>query len=244
MAARVSILTSSKVLAILTVTGNNRRVFAMFGIDTLIELIRNHRYLAMFGILLISAMGVPIPEEPILIASGLAVGWGQANFWGASLACVLGIVAGDVFVYTMGRHCAHWFLKIPPFRWVFPPHRQEKIRLLYEKHGNKTVFIGRFIPAVRFGVFVFAGQHRMHFGRFLALDIPGAMIQGPATILVAVIAAKQLGDPDQAVVLAKSWLNEGYIWLYSGIGILLTYFFVRWAVKKRASGEAESDATS
>lgn len=205
----------------------------MFGIDTLIELIRDYRYLAMFGILLVSAMGVPIPEEPVLIASGLAVGWGQASFLWASVACVLGIIAGDIFVYTMGRYCAHWFLKIPPFRWVFPPHRQEKIRLLYEKHGNKTVFIGRFIPAVRFGVFVFAGQHKMHFGRFLALDIPGATIQGPATILVAVFAAKQLGDPEQAVTLAKQWLNEGYVWLYSGIAIILAYLFVRWVSKKR-----------
>ena len=46
-------------------------------IQFLIQAISQYRYLAMFGILFVSAMGVPIPEEPLLVASGLSVGWGK-----------------------------------------------------------------------------------------------------------------------------------------------------------------------
>ena len=59
-------------------------------IDFLIQAVSEYRYFAMFGILFVSAMGVPIPEEPLLIASGLSVGWGDSQYhlaeaaWGAS----------------------------------------------------------------------------------------------------------------------------------------------------------------
>ena len=68
----------------------------------LIQAISEYRYLAMFGILFISAMGVPIPEEPLLIASGLSVGWGNSQYHLAVAACLAGILAGDLWVYFLG----------------------------------------------------------------------------------------------------------------------------------------------
>ena len=72
-------------------------------IDFLIQAVSEYRYFAMFGILFVSAMGVPIPEEPLLIASGLSVGWGDSQYHLAVAACVAGLLAGDMWVYFPGR---------------------------------------------------------------------------------------------------------------------------------------------
>ena len=187
----------------------------------------------MFGILFISALGVPIPEEPVLIASGLAVGWEQADFLKASVACVLGILAGDIFVFAMGRYYAARFLALPPFRWIFTRRRQARIRTLYRKHGNKTIFMGRFLPAIRFGVLVFAGQHRIPWGRFLAIDISAAVISGPLVIWVGKFAAQKMGDPETARQFAHRLVQEGSFWIYAAIALLIAFYAVKWLRKQK-----------
>ena len=122
-------------------------------LDFLISAISDFRYLAMFGILFLSALGVPLPEEPLLVASGLSVGWGTSNYWVTCGACLLGILCGDLWVYFLGRRGGEWFLQTRIGSLVFSAKRQERIQQLFAKHGMKTVFLGRFIPAVRFGVF-------------------------------------------------------------------------------------------
>ena len=82
----------------------------LMNIDFLIQAGSEYRYFAMFGILFVSAMGVPIPEEPLLIASGLSVGWGDSQYHLAVAACVAGILAGDMWVYFLGRRGGRWFL--------------------------------------------------------------------------------------------------------------------------------------
>ncbi len=197
--------------------------------------IARYRYLAMFGILFISALGVPIPEEPVLIASGLAVGWGQADFLKASIACVLGILAGDIFVFAMGRYYAARFLALPPFRWIFTRRRQVRIRALYRRHGNKTIFMGRFVPAVRFGVLVFAGQHKIPWARFLSIDIPAAVISGPLVIWVGKFAAQKIGDPEAARQFARRLVREGSFWIYAAIALVIVFYGVAWLRKRRRS---------
>jgi len=197
--------------------------------------IAQYRYLAMFGILFIGALGVPIPEEPVLIASGLAVGWGEAEFFKACLACVAGILAGDIFVFTMGRYYAARFLSIPPFKWIFTSRRQVRIRELFRKHGNKTIFIGRFVPAIRFGVLVFAGQHKVPWNRFLLLDVTAAAVSGPLVVWVGKFAADRIGDPEEAAEFAHRVVRDGSHWLYGAIALAVGYFLVRHLLRKRNS---------
>ena len=60
----------------------------MLDIDGVIEYLRRYKYLAMFSILFLCGLGLPIPEEVTLIASGLFVGWDEADFLYSSIACV------------------------------------------------------------------------------------------------------------------------------------------------------------
>jgi membrane protein DedA with SNARE-associated domain len=197
--------------------------------------IAQYRYLAMFGILFIGALGVPIPEEPVLIASGLAVGWGEADFLKACLACVAGILAGDIFVFAMGRYYAARFLSVPPFKWIFTRRRQVRIRELFRKHGNKTIFMGRFIPAIRFGVLVFAGQHKVPWSRFLLLDVSAAAVSGPLVVWIGKYAAEKMGDPEKAGVFAQKLARDGAHWIYGAIALVAVYFVIRHLRARKAS---------
>jgi membrane protein DedA with SNARE-associated domain len=203
-------------------------------LDFLLATNRHYKNLAMFGALLLSATGTfPIPEEIILISSGLAVGWNDASFLFSALACVLGIVAGDCFLFVMGRCFGRWFLSRRPVRWIFSARQQERVSRLFDRHGSKTVFIGRFFAGARFGIFIYAGQHGMHPARFMALDILGASVSGPLTISVGMYAARCFGEPKKAVALAKDLLSRYSVWMYVALGLALAIAIARWLRRRR-----------
>lgn len=201
-------------------------------LDFLIGAISDLRYLAMFGILFISAMGVPLPEEPLLVASGLSVGWGTSSYGLTCLACLVGILSGDLWVYFLGRRGGEWFLQTRLGSVVFSPERQKKIEHLFEKHGMKTVFLGRFIPAVRFGVFFFAGRHRMNIKKFLGLNALGALVYAPLWIWLSALAGERFAKTAAATRLAEQWVGQGSLILL-GVVVLVVVGLIWGAGKKK-----------
>ena len=201
-------------------------------LDFLISAIADFRYLAMFGILFVSAMGVPLPEEPLLVASGLSVGWGSSSYGLTCGACLLGILSGDLWVYFLGRRGGTWFLQTRLGSLVFSAKRQDSIERLFEKHGLKTVFLGRFIPAVRFGVFFFAGRHRMDIRKFLGLNSIGALVYAPLWIWLSAVAGERFARTPAAARLAEQWVERGSLILI-GLVILLSAGMIWGAGKKK-----------
>ena len=201
-------------------------------LDFLIGAISDFRYLAMFGILFLSAMGVPLPEEPLLVASGLSVGWGTSSYGGTCLACLAGILSGDLWVYFLGRRGGEWFLRTRLGSFVFSEKRQAKIERLFARHGLKTVFFGRFIPAVRFGVFFFAGRHRMKLGTFMGLNILGALVYAPLWIWLSAVAGERLARTPAATRLAERWVGEGSMVLL-GLVVVIVGGLIWGAGKKK-----------
>ena len=202
-------------------------------LDFLISAIADFRYLAMFGILFVSAMGVPLPEEPLLVASGLSVGWGSSSYWLTCGACLLGILSGDLWVYFLGRRGGTWFLQTRLGSLVFSAKRQDSIERLFEKHGLKTVFLGRFIPAVRFGVFFFAGRHRMDIRKFLGLNSIGALVYAPLWIWLSAVAGERFARTPAAARLAEQWVERGSLILI-GLVILISAGMIWGAGKKKS----------
>ena len=202
-------------------------------LNFLISAIADYRYLAMFAILFVSAMGVPLPEEPLLVASGLSVGWGSSSYWLTCGACLLGILSGDLWVYFLGRRGGTWFLQTRLGSLVFSAKRQDSIERLFEKHGLKTVFLGRFIPAVRFGVFFFAGRHRMNIRKFIGLNSIGAMVYAPLWIWLSAVAGERFARTPAAARLAEQWVERGSLILI-GLVILISAVMIWGAGKKKS----------
>jgi membrane protein DedA with SNARE-associated domain len=201
--------------------------------NSVLELLGQYRYVAMFTILVLCGMGLPLPEEVTLLASGLAVGWRQADFLLASLACVGGILVGDAAIFAMGRYFGRRFLRMGPMRWLLPPRRQARVKRLFARHGNKTVFFARFFVGIRIGIYAYAGQHGMKWSRFLFLDLLGALISGPTSIWVGKFAAEKIADPEEAHDFAVHILHRAQHWIYIGIGVLVVLGVLHWFLSHR-----------
>jgi membrane protein DedA with SNARE-associated domain len=216
----------------------------MISMDTVLGLLERYKYLAMFGILFLCGLGLPLPEEVTLIASGLAVGWEIADFVYSSIACVIGILAGDAIIFALGRYRGRWLMQSRPMRWLLSPARQAKIEGLFARHGSKAVFFARFLAGIRIGVYAYAGQHGMGWVRFLFLDLLGAFISGPTSIAIGAWFARRIADPQEAAASARDVIHRGSHWIYLGLGLLVLLSIGHWLWGRRGARKRKTAAAA
>lgn len=174
----------------------------------ILEWLVSYQYAAMFGLLTLCGVGLPVPEELTLLASGLLVGWGEASFVLASLACSLGILVGDGIVFALGRSLGQRFLRSQPMLWLMPPSRQAHAQGFFARRGKMAVFLARFVPGVRICIYAYAGAQQTPWSRFLVLDGAGILISGPTSILIGRWAAQAIATSrEEAVLLATRKLH-------------------------------------
>lgn len=117
-----------------------------------------------------------LPGDSLLFAAGAitALPGTPLNIIVLYIIVALAAILGDTANYWIGHY-------------IGPKVFNEKIRFLkreylvqahefYEKHGNITIFLARFIPIIRtFAPFV-AGIGRMSYGHFIAYNIFGGLV--------------------------------------------------------------------
>jgi membrane protein DedA with SNARE-associated domain len=143
--------------------------------------------LALWVGLLLSGLGLPVPEDVYMITGGYLVARqnaveGGAWFDDAAWAVAVlysGVMVGDSIVYFLGRRYGDRILTWRWFARFVTPARAEKVRGYYVKYGAATVFIARHTAPVRFVTFLMAGVSRMHFGKFFFWDSLAAILSVP-----------------------------------------------------------------
>ena len=211
-------------------------------LDRVVDALIAHQYVAMAGILLLCGLGLPLPEEVTLIGSGLLVGWGDADFLYASIACIAGILAGDSVIFGLGYMFGVRFLRSRPMRFLLSSRRQRRVGRFFRKHGSKAVFFARFFAGVRIGVYAYAGSQRMSWWRFLSLDFVGALLSGPISIWIGKWAALKFAQNRQeAQRKALEIAAQAGHWILLGIAVAIgTYVLVRIYLNRRAKERRDS----
>lgn len=153
-----------------------------------------------------------LPGDTLLFALGLFIASEQVDLFPGSpllelsLALVLLTLAGflgNVSGYEIGR-------KIGPPLYerdgrVLKQKYFDQTRVFFDKHGNKALVIGRFVPFVRTYITVVAGVTRMPRGRFFLWSFVGAVLWVASITLLGYVlgsAFPALGENiDKAIIL-------------------------------------------
>jgi len=150
-------------------------------------------YLALVLVLVIAGLGVPIPEDIPLLFSGYLCNPEHSpitrsdvpHIYLMIIAGMVGVMLGDSIVFNIGRKGVNGnHFAARHIRKVLHSKRREKVERHFARHGNLTVFVGRFMPGFRSIIFAFAGMSRMSYLRFLLIDGLAALISVPVFILL------------------------------------------------------------
>ncbi|MBY0371747.1 DedA family protein [bacterium] len=151
-------------------------------LNYLTNLSSNIAYLIIFGILFACGLGLPLPEDIPLIATGYLI-WDGTMKWAPALAVtVLGVLVGDTVLFFMGRKIGKRILRQHKLQGIFPPARVRRAGAYFRKYGDKLVFFARFVAGFRAVVFFMAGAMKVRYSRFLLFDALAALLSVPAWV--------------------------------------------------------------
>jgi membrane protein DedA with SNARE-associated domain len=130
------------------------------------------------GALLAGGLGLPIPEELVLMSAGYWLSRGTVDATVMVLAAIVAMLVGDVIMYVAGR------LSLGFARRAAIARRLEQLEGAFSRHGVKLICVGRFVPGVRAALLVGAGAARMPLARLLLCDAAAAVTGAAAWIAI------------------------------------------------------------
>jgi membrane protein DedA with SNARE-associated domain len=131
------------------------------------------------------------PGTTLLIAAGALTADGTLPYWPVIIGAVVGAVLGDTVSYLIGRRYGGALERIWPFSR--DPEMLPRGMRFFERHGGKSVFIGRFFGPLRAVIPLAAGVLQMPSGWFWFANIVSALVWAPMLLFVG-DAVGQIGD--------------------------------------------------
>lgn len=142
------------------------------------ELIRWGGYTALFIIVFAETgllVGFFLPGDSLLVTAGLLSALdGTLHIGVLNALLMFAAIAGDSTGYAIGYHIGPKIFN-KPNSLLF--HRDHLIRAqkFYEKYGNKTIVLARFVPIVRTFAPTVAGVGKMNYRHFLTYNFLGGI---------------------------------------------------------------------
>ncbi len=147
-----------------------------FGKEAIDHLLGEYGYGVVFVVIGLEAMGVPLPGESLIIGASIyAATTGRLGIVGVIAAAIVGAIMGDNFGYLIGRWAGFPLLRRYGRHVGLNDKRLTLGRYLFQRHGGKVVFIGRFIAILRTFVALLAGANKMDWRSFLLWNAVGGV---------------------------------------------------------------------
>lgn len=129
-------------------------------------------------------VGLVVPGETVMLLGGAVAGQGAIDVYLLIAIAWFAAWLGDTTSFFLGRRLGREFVMRHGPRVGISHERFEKVEAYFDRHGGKTIFIGRFISLVRaFAPFI-AGSSGMAYRGFVPYSILGTGLWASAHILI------------------------------------------------------------
>ena len=191
-------------------------------------------YLGIFVCVFIGNLGIPVPEESVMLVAGFCCAHDIMDLRYVYLVVIASAVVGDCCGFMIGRTGGQRVIARLAENFETIRHRYDRLQVFFDTHGSKAVFMARFIAGVRFLAGPMAGACGMPFLRFLGWNVMGAIIWCSLVVTIGYLVGDEL---DRVAEMAHS----AHRWMFAivMVGIALI-FFVWWREKQPAATRPES----
>ncbi|MDA8070445.1 MAG: DedA family protein [Actinomycetota bacterium] len=140
------------------------------------HLVSSFGYWAVFLLVAAESLGVPLPGETALVAAGAYAGQTHhLNPWAIFAVASAAAIIGDNIGFWIGDK-GGYRLALRYGKKVRLDERKLKVgRYVFDRHGAKVVFLGRFVSILRTYAAFLAGTSRMRWRRFLPANASGGI---------------------------------------------------------------------
>lgn len=130
-------------------------------------------------------VGFFLPGDSLLFTAGLLVAGGvfTVPLWVLLVVLPLAAIVGNLVGYWIGRRLGPAVFNRPDSR-LFKAEYVHKSQAFFDRNGNRTILLARFVPIIRTFATVMAGASLMDFRRYAVWSVIGGVLwAGGVTLL-------------------------------------------------------------
>ena len=163
-------------------------------------------------------VGLFLPGSSIILFMGALAAKGYFDIGDLIWFAIAGAVIGDNINYFLGKRYGSKIFTNG--FWAVKPSYLKKGKDFFERHGPKSVFIGRFIPSMKEVVPLIAGTFGMKKMSFVFWNVLGAVGWSLVWILPGYFFVESLD-------LAKAWLTRAGFFLTVLVSALAVFYAIK-----------------
>ena len=182
---------------------------------------------AVFLLLMLTGIGVPLGEDLILIPAGILLGFGELHpIWMTAMFAYLGVLCSDcmwfVLCWTYGTPLLHkrWFKR------AVHPRRLLEIKHQIERRGMWVVVMARFVPGSRTPAITAAGVLHLSFWKFALATGAACLVTVPLQLGLGYFISQGVGSPESA---------DRIKWFIAAIAVILAVLMALALWRKQRS---------
>lgn len=157
------------------------------------HLISANGYWALFVLVSAESLGVPLPGETALVVAGTYAGsTHRLSPWLIFLVASAAAIIGDNIGYLIGDKGGYPLARRYGTKVRLDERKLKVARYLFDRHGAKVVFFGRFVSILRTYAAFLAGTSQMRWRLFLTANAAGGIVWAGVFTLASYLAGSAL----------------------------------------------------
>ncbi len=204
--------------------------------EFLLEWVTNYGYWAIFGLLVLGIVGLPVPDETMLVFCGYLIWRGNLKMIPTALVAMAGSMCGITLSYMIGRTLGLGFVH----KWGRYVHvseaRLDRVHQWFNRIGHWALFVGYYIAGVRHFTAIVAGTSKLEFSAFARYAYCGAAVW----VCTFLAIGYKVGEHwHQVIDTVHRHLMIGSVLLLAAIGVYIAVF--RFRRPRPKTGTLESN---
>lgn len=194
--------------------------------EHMVSLLSQYGVLLVFGNVLLSQAGLPLPATPVLIVAGALVRDGQLSLALVLLAAVAASLIGDLPWYAAGRKGGYRVLNVLCRLSIEPDSCVKQTETKFERWGAPSLLIAKFVPGFSTVAPPVAGAMHLSLPLFLVYSAVGALLWAGVFVVLGMVFHTQ-------VDYLLKWLSDMGTLAFGAIAAMIGfYLLVKWVERR------------
>lgn len=199
----------------------NEASWLIRGLDALALMSGTQAWFAVLGALGLCGLGLPMPEDIILITAGYLAALGKFHLSSAIFVGMVGVLSGDAMLFFVGRRFGPDILRWRLVQRVFAAERLDIAREKIQENGRFICFIARFLPGLRSPIYLTAGAMGISPRTYITQDGIAASISVPFWVVLGWWFGPSVESALRAAKSMQGWLLGGVLLVVGGYVLYL-----------------------
>ena len=144
--------------------------------QAVVQWVTDYGYFGIFFLLIFGIIGLPVPDEWLLVISGYLAFKNVLGFFPTVAVAAMGSAGGLTVSYVLGRTCSGYLVRRYGYWLSIDDEKIVRAQKRFHKLGRWVLVVGPFIPGVRNVMGYIAGASKLHMQVFIRFAYLGALI--------------------------------------------------------------------